>query len=108
MYKFKSKVTGDLIMLEPNGRQILNIIGKDESAATQGILLPEHMQAAIVALETAIAQDETAQQERARQAQEQGEAPQRPEGISLRLRATPFIAMLKRCQQAGKEIVWGV
>lgn len=108
MYKFKSKVTGDLIMLEPNGRQILSIIGKDESAAIQGILLPEHMQAAIVALETAIAQDEAAQQARAKQAQESGEAPKRAEGISLRLRATPFIAMLKRAQQAGKEIVWGV
>lgn len=108
MYKFKSKVTGDLIMLEPNGRQILDIIGKDESAATKGILLPEDMQAAIVALEAAIARDETARQARAKQVQDDEGTPRPEEGISLRLRATPFIAMLKRCQQANKEIVWGV
>ncbi len=28
--------------------------------------------------------------------------------VSLRQRAVPFIDMLKRCEQAGKEIVWGV
>ncbi|MEY3765650.1 MAG: hypothetical protein RLZ03_609, partial [Pseudomonadota bacterium] len=28
LYKFKSKATGDLIMLEPHGRQILSLIGK--------------------------------------------------------------------------------
>ena len=29
LYKFKSKAAGDLIMLEPNGRRVLEIIGKD-------------------------------------------------------------------------------
>lgn len=108
MYKFKSRATGDLIMLEPNGRQILKIIGKDDSAMTKGILLPEHMSAAIEALEAAVALDEAAQQERAEQAKDKGETPPRAEGISLRLRATPFIAMLKRCQKADQEVVWGV
>ena len=28
LYKFKSKSTADLIMLEPNGRRVLEIIGK--------------------------------------------------------------------------------
>jgi len=26
----------------------------------------------------------------------------------LRQRAVPFLDMLRRCQDAGKEIVWGV
>lgn len=108
MYRFKSKVTGDLIMLEPNGRQILKILGKDESALEKGILLPEQMPQAILALETAIALDEAARSEQAKQALEKGETPERPEGISLRQRATPFIAMIKRCLQDDKEIVWGV
>lgn len=110
MYKFKSKAAGDLIMLEPNGRQILRILGKDDAGpSAKGILLPEHMPAAIAALEAAVAQDEAARQQRARQAQERGEAaPPHSEAISLRLRATPFIAMLKRCHQADAEIVWGV
>ncbi|MEN9376283.1 MAG: hypothetical protein RL710_1440, partial [Pseudomonadota bacterium] len=29
LYKFKSKITGDVIMLQPNGRRVLEIIGKD-------------------------------------------------------------------------------
>ena len=41
LYKFKSKAAGDLIMLEPNGRRVLEIIGKD--AGPKGIILPEEM-----------------------------------------------------------------
>src|SRR5438128_398173 len=36
LYKFKSKAAGDLIMLEPNGRRVLEIIGKDP--APKGII----------------------------------------------------------------------
>jgi hypothetical protein len=32
LYKFKSKAAGDLIMLEPNGRRMLEIVGKDARA----------------------------------------------------------------------------
>lgn len=95
-------------MLEPNGRQILKILGKDEDFMGKGILLPSQMPAAVVALEAAIQHDEAQREEHARQAAEKGETPTQPQGISLRLRATPFIAMIKRCQQADAEIVWGV
>ena len=109
LYKFKSKVTGDLIMLEPNGRQVLQIIGKDDTASqAKGILLPEDMPSAISALEQAIAQDEAGQQQRQDEAKAAGDKTPRSESVSLRQRAVPFIDMLKRCQEAGKEIVWGV
>ena len=105
LYKFKSKAAGDLIMLEPNGRQMLEIIGKSDSASgVKGILLPAQMPAAIAALEAAVAQEEQTQ----RDAQERGETPPRTEGISLRQRAVPLIEMLRRCHKADKEIVWGV
>lgn len=109
MYKFKSPATGDLIMLEPNGRQILTILGRtDPESQAQGILLPEHMPAAIAALETAIQADEDHKAQVIQEALAKGEAPPRFEGISLRHRALPFIEMIKRCQKAEKEIVWGV
>ena len=108
MVKFKSKVTGDLIMLDLNGRQILKIIGKEDSLASgRGILLPEHMPAAIAALHSAILQEEEARARLEREAHERGETPARPQGITLRHRALPFIDMMQRCQQAGREIVWG-
>ena len=109
LYKFKSKVTGDLIMLEPNGRQVLQLIGKGDAASlAKGIVLPTDMPAAIAALERAIAEDEAAQQQRLTEAQAAGEKPPRADTVSLRQRAVPFIDMLRRCHQADKEIVWGV
>jgi regulator of protease activity HflC (stomatin/prohibitin superfamily) len=106
LYKFKSKAAGDLIMLEPNGRRVLEIIGKDPQA--KGIILPEQMPGAIAALEAAIAREEADQQALAQEAQAKGEAPPKFDVVSLRQRAVPFLDMLRRCQKAGHEIVWGV
>jgi cyclopropane-fatty-acyl-phospholipid synthase len=110
IYKFKSKVTGDLIMLEANGQAVLKIIGKaDAETLTKGILLPEDMLAAILALENAIALEESAHAEALKKAQATGhEAPNKPNAVSLRQRCVPFIQMLQRCHKAGKEVVWGV
>jgi hypothetical protein len=112
MYKFKSRVTGDLIMLEPNGRQILKIIGKtDAQALTKGIVVPQDMPAAIAALQDAIVADENARAEALALAKEKGaigESAPKLEGISLKQRALPFIDMLTRCHKADMEIVWGV
>ncbi len=109
MYKFKSRAAGDLIMLEPNGRQILTILGRTDAASqAQGILLPEHMPEAIEKLQAAIQADEDHKARLIQEAQDRGEAPPRFEGISLRQRAVPFIEMIKRCQKAEREIVWGV
>ena len=109
LYKFKSKVTGDLIMLEPNGRQVLALIGKsDEANLAKGILQPQDMPAAIAALEQAVVQDEAQQQQRLREAQANGQTLPRSDTVSLRQRVVPFIDMLRRCNQAEKEVVWGV
>lgn len=110
LYKFKSKATGDLIMLQANGRRVLDIIGKDTSAGSggKGIILPAQMPAAIAALEAAIAREEAEQKAAAEEAATRGEKPPRFDAISLRQRALPLIDMLRRCEKAGQEIVWGV
>ncbi|MCJ0764731.1 DUF1840 domain-containing protein [Variovorax terrae] len=107
LYKFKSKVAGDLIMLEANGRRVLDIIGKD--GGPQGIILPEQMGPAIAALEAAIAKEEAAKKHPPPpdpNAAAEGHAP--TDSISLRQRAMPFIDMLRVCQAEGREVVWGV
>jgi hypothetical protein len=106
LYKFKSKAAGDLIMLEPNGRRVLEIIGKD--AGPKGIILPEEMRPAIAAIESAIAREEAEQKAFADEAKAKGEVAPRFDAVSLRQRAVPFLDMLRRCSDAGKEIVWGV
>ena len=110
LYKFKSKTTGDVIMLQPNGRRVLEIIGKDTQPGSgdKGIILPEHMPAAIAALEAAIAQEELERKALIAEALTSNEPPPRFEAISLRQRALPFIDMLRRCEKAGHEVVWGV
>ena len=109
LYKFKSPATGPIIMLEPNGRQILHILGKDDSAnLVKGILLPQDMPAAIAALVASVVQDDAAIQQHQEEAQKEGQDAPTPEGISLHQRAAPFIDMLQRAHKADKEIVWGV
>ncbi len=97
LYKFKSENVGDVIMLEANGRRVLEIIGKQPGP--KGILLPEQMPAAIQALQAAIAYEEAEHHESGITA---------GDGLSLRQRALPFIDMLQRNHEAGHEIVWGV
>ena len=41
LYRFKSRATADLVMLEASGRRVLEILGKDP--ASPGILLTAHM-----------------------------------------------------------------
>jgi hypothetical protein len=47
-------------------------------------------------------------QAEAEEARRQGHELQVQEAITLRHRATPFIEMLRRCEKAGADIVWGV
>jgi Domain of unknown function (DUF1840) len=97
LYKFKSKNAGDVIMLEPNGRRILEVIGKDAGAT--GIILPEQMPAAIAAIEAAIALEESHDPKT--------DDPLHGDAPGLRQRAMPFIDMLKRNHKANTEVVWG-
>lgn len=109
LYKFKSRACADLIMLEPNGRQLLTILGKEDAASLrQGILLPEHMPAAARALRAAIAHEEAQRAQQIEEAQAAGQPAPRFDGVSLRQRCTPFLDMLARAQTEEKEIVWGV
>jgi hypothetical protein len=106
LYTFKSPAAANLIMLQPNGARMLQIIGKEPGP--QGIVLPEQMGAALAALDAAIAQESAELQQAATAARAAGEAVPEPKDVSLRQRAKPFIDMLRRCLAAKEAIVWGV
>lgn len=110
LYKFKSKATGDVIMLQPNGQRVLEIIGKHSAAepSIKGILLPEQMPQALSALQAAIAQEEAQHQEAMAQAKAENLPAPRFETISLRQRALPFMEMVRTCMKAKEAITWGV
>ncbi len=106
LYTFKSAAAANLIMLQPNGARMLQIIGKEPGP--KGIVLPEQMPAAITALEAAIARADAEAQEAAAAAKAGGDSVPEPREVSLRQRAKPFIDMLRRCHAAGEPVVWGV
>ena len=93
LFKFKSKVTGDLIMLEPDAKRLLKIMSREDQI--KGIFLANQLPAVIAALESAVAQ-------------EQIEGLQDPKQISLRQRSLPMLKMLKQCLTQSADVVWGV
>lgn len=101
LFKFKTKNMADVIMVRTTGERMLQIIGKD--AGPTGIIQHSEMQAAIAALHTAI----TVEESNAQSAHQAGAVPPTDEP-SLHQRAVPFIDMLRRCQDDGTDVVWGV
>lgn len=110
LYKFKSKVTGDVIMLQANGQRMLEIIGKHSAAepSIKGILLPEQMPHALEALTDAVQLEEAQQKEAIARAQAENLPAPRFEAISLRQRTLPFLDMIRQCLKEDEAITWGV
>lgn len=110
LYKFKSKNTGDIIMLQAHGQRLLEIIGKAtvDTPCPQGILVAADMGDAIQALQAAVLQEEAMQQAAIEEALARQEPIPKFEAIGLRQRTLPFIDMLRRCQATQDPVVWGV
>jgi hypothetical protein len=100
IYKFRSKAAGDVLMLGPNGDELLRLIGREPAA--QGIIEPSAMPAVLAALQSAAAADDAA-----RSAGSGGDAGG-PAAVSVRQRVWPMVEMLKRAEAAGHPVVWGV
>lgn len=110
LFKFKSTATADLIMLEADGRRLLNIVLGDEPV--KGIVKWPDMPAAIQALEQAVQADEEMRRLWAKRQQEgalgQDEAGAAPPPVRLGQRALPMIQMLQRCHCEQADLYWGV
>ena len=106
LYKFKSRATADLILLEPHGRRLLQAMGREP--ARQGIVTAAQIPSAIAALEAAVAADEAQPPTDAAEADEQAAAEERRDLVRLRQRAAPFIEMLRKSAAENTDVVWGV
>jgi len=103
LYKFKSKATGDLIMLGPNGDQLMRLLGREPAA--RGIIEVTAMAEARQRIEQALAEAEAA----ARDAKATGDEDDRArEAVGLRQRVWPMLQMLERAEAAQEPVVWGV
>ncbi len=106
IYRFKSKAAGDVIMMAPQGDQLLKLIGK--TPGVQGIIEVADMLAAVSALERAVVASEAVRQQGEKDAAVAGRAGESSDTISLRQRAWPMIDMLKRSHAESAAITWGV
>jgi Domain of unknown function (DUF1840) len=100
IYKFKCKATGDLIMLGPQGDELLRLLGREPAA--RGIIDTADLPAAQAALEAAMARvatDPTPPQD--------DDAKANPP-VGLRQRLWPMVEMLRLAHAAGQPVVWGV
>ena len=113
LYKFKSRSTADLILLEPHGRRLLQLTGKETGPT--GIVTVAQIPAALAALEAAVLDDDRRLAARAKEkktlphAQEDDvdDADTQGDSVSLHQRAAPFIEMLRRSAEGGHDVVWG-
>lgn len=107
IYKFKSRETGDLIMLAPDAERILSLLGKVLKAP--GIItLAEIAQAKATLEAAALAASQDAAQQAALNDANDDDTKPAAQGISLAQRLVPFLAMLDRCQAAKVDVVWSV
>ena len=102
IYKFKSKASGDLIMLGPNGDQLLRLLGREPAAS--GIFEAVDLNALRHRLEAAVAEAEAA----AGQGEADDQDERQREAVGLRQRLWPMVQMMERAAAAGEPIVWGV
>ena len=111
-YKFKSRATADLTMLDAPGKQILLVLGK--TPGEPGIVTVEQIPGAISALETAVVEDEKrrkALEEEVKTANPKaGEALAKLSdelgAVSLRQRVKPLVDMFRASAQEGKDVTW--
>lgn len=111
LYRFKSKASGDVVMVETHGNRVLEAMGREPSP--RGIVTVEQLPGVIAALRVAIEADEairaTIQETGGRPDDDRTrdeEAP--PAGVGLRQRAWPMLDLLQRSLDQGADVVWGV
>ena len=104
LYKFKSKAAGDVIMLGPNGDQVMRLLGR--APAPQGIFEVDAMPGLMTTLKVAVEADEAVRGPAA-DGQNNAGGAQGGDRVALRQRVWPLVEMLRRCHAAREVIVWG-
>lgn len=107
LYEFKCKVAGTVVMTQPVAERLLAIIGKPPAPA--GVFEPDSLGAAISALQSAVAGEQSADRGApAGEDENEESAREGSAGVSLRQRAWPLIDLMKAALAAGQRITWGV
>ena len=102
IYQFKTAAAGDLILLGPQGDQLMRLLGREPAA--QGVIEVDAMPAALQALQAALA---TAEAPAGAADGESADDAGRP-AVGLRQRLWPVMELLRAAHAAQARVVWGV
>lgn len=102
---FKSSASGNVIMLEKNGRELLATLGKDADEP-KGIVTIEQLPGAIAALKSAMEMDKASPRARAVKGAKAGAGSD--DGVRLHRRALPLLELLERSGEDSVPVTWGV
>lgn len=112
LFKFKSKATADLIMLDADARRLLKIMLGDDPI--KGILPWSTLPAVLAKLDAAVQQEEALRQARSQPTQPSAlrDSDQSSESalpaVRLAQRVAPMQQMIRRSITEESDIVWGV
>ena len=105
-YKFRSKASGDVIMLQAHGDAVLRLLGREPAA--QGIFEVAQMPQLLAQLEAAILDEEVRAAGAGAEGDDADDAGPGPRAVGLRQRLWPLIDMLRRSHAEDAAVVWGV
>jgi len=100
---FKSKATGDLLMLTAHAGALLGNLGKSVSGA--GVLTVEQMPDALTVLKSL---DDGVPYRVESDDDDEASLALMDEPVSLRKRAVPLVRMIEEALAAREPIVWGI
>jgi hypothetical protein len=104
---FKSPASGDVIMFGKNGKEMLEVLGKDKEDA-KGIFTVEQLPAAIDTLKAAIAADKARQTDKDDDNEDEQDVKPGGGGVSFFQRAVPLLELLERSLKDKVPVTWGV
>jgi hypothetical protein len=103
---FKSSASGDVIMLEENGKDLLRLLGKDPDAL-KGIVTVEQLPGAMNALKAAIEADKERLPDQ--QADAENESEDDSGGaVHLFQRVLPLLELMERSLKGKVPVTWGL
>lgn len=105
LFTFKSRASGNVLMFEESGKELLSLMGKDPNA-DKGIVTAEQLPGAIAALRAAMEADRSS--ERKNHDSDEDADHQPDDAIRLAQRALPLLELLERSLQETKPVTWGV
>lgn len=104
LFRFQSPAGADVIMLGPNGEQVLNLLGK--APTPQGIIVLDELPEAMTRLEQALLDDDARFEALVAEAQARGERVPKREPITLRQRIWPLLELMRHSMRAERDLTW--